>query len=159
MDTISRARRSDNMRRIRARDTKPELIARSIAHCFGCRFRLHGAWQGGTLPGKPDMVFAARRKVIFVHGCFWHMHGCDNVRIPKSNQSYWRTKLRGNQKRGLKHLAALKAEGWKVLVVWECEIEGARTKTEARIKRFLLGAHTYTGSRSATGAILGDFLL
>ena len=71
------------------------------------------------------------------------MHGCYNVRIPKSNQSYWRTKLRGNQKRDTKHLAALRAQGWRVLVVWECEIEGVCAKTEARIKRFLLGrVHT-----------------
>lgn len=141
MDTISRARRSDNMRQIRARDTKPELIARSIAHRLGCRFRLHGAWQGEKLPGKPDMVFAAHRKVIFVHGCFWHMHGCDNVRVPKSNQSYWRAKLRGNQKRDAIHLAALKAQGWRVLVVWECEVEQTLAKTTKKIKRFLLGAH------------------
>ena len=139
MDTISRVRRSDNMRRIRARDTKPELIARSIAHRLGCRFRLHGAWQGETLPGKPDMVFASRRKVIFVHGCFWHMHGCDSVRMPKSNQSYWRAKLRGNQRRDANHLVALEAQGWKVLVVWECEIENNCAKAGTRIKRFLLG--------------------
>lgn len=139
MDTISRTRRSENMRRIRARDTKPELLARSMAHDLGFRFRLHGGWRGSKLPGKPDMVFSASKKVIFVHGCFWHMHGCEHVRLPKSNRTYWGNKLRRNRARDLDHAANLKAGGWKVLTVWECEIEDTPARARAKIERFLLG--------------------
>lgn len=132
-DKISGARRSANMRAIRNRDMKPELRVRSAAHSMGYRFRLHRP----TLPGKPDLAFAGRQKVIFVHGCFWHQHaGCQDGRMPRSNLGYWRPKLRRNTKRDSDHLAALKAEGWKVLVIWECET-GNEKRLRSRLHRFL----------------------
>lgn len=125
-DKLSRARRSANMRAIRSRDMKPELVVRKAAHALGYRFRLHRR----DLPGKPDLTFASRRKVIFVHGCFWHQHqGCIDGRMPRSNAAYWRPKLLRNTARDSEHIAKLKAEGWKVLVIWECE-----TKREKRLR-------------------------
>lgn len=124
--------RSANMRAIRSKDMLPELTVRSLAHKLGYRFRLHRK----DLPGKPDLVFAARRKVIFVHGCFWHSHNCKAAHIPKSNLDYWVPKLERNQLRDGKNLEALRADGWQSLVIWECETrdEGAMRK---RLARFL----------------------
>jgi len=130
---LSRERRSANMRAIRSRDMKPELVVRSAAHVLGYRFRLHRR----DLPGKPDLVFTGRRKVIFVHGCFWHQHaGCADGRMPRSNLDYWTPKLTRNVERDAEHLAALKADGWKVLVIWECETNNA-PRLAARLRRFL----------------------
>jgi DNA mismatch endonuclease (patch repair protein) len=124
--------RSANMRAIRSKDMLPELTVRSLAHKLGYRFRLHRK----DLPGKPDLVLAARRKVIFVHGCFWHSHNCKAAHIPKSNLDYWVPKLQRNQLRDGKNLEALTAGGWKALVIWECETrdEGAVRK---RLATFL----------------------
>jgi len=102
---------------------------------MGYRYRLHVK----TLPGKPDIVFASRRKVIFVHGCFWHQHhktGCNISRLPKSNKHYWLSKLRKNVERDTKHQADLKKNGWKCLVIWECEIEH-EAKLASRVRKFL----------------------
>lgn len=132
-DKISRKRRSANMSRIRGRDTKPELIVRSTTHRMGYRFRLHHK----ALPGKPDLVFPKYRKVIFVHGCFWHRHPqCSNAVMPRSNTNFWSKKLLGNVERDQRHHSELKALGWDVLVVWECEIAN-ETLLRKRIKRFL----------------------
>src|SRR5579863_8250129 len=109
--------RSENMRAIRSKGMRPELAVRSLAHKLGYRFRLHRK----DLPGKPDLVFASRRKVVFVHGCFWHSHGCKAAHIPKTNQEYWGPKLERNKTRDAKSIEALQAEGWRSLVVWECE--------------------------------------
>jgi DNA mismatch endonuclease (patch repair protein) len=133
MDKLSQAERSENMRRIRSRNMKPELIVRSLAHRLGYRFRLHRK----DLPGKPDLVFASRRKVIFVHGCFWHQHeGCIDSRLPKTNTAYWHPKLTRNVERDAASIRALRSTKWRSLVIWECE-----TKDEARvakkIERFL----------------------
>jgi DNA mismatch endonuclease (patch repair protein) len=125
--------RSENMRRIRSKDMRPELAVRSLVHRIGYRFRLHRK----DLPGKPDLVFVSRRKVIFVHGCFWHSHeGCKVAHLPKSNQSYWGPKLERNRARDAKHLAALAAAGWKALVIWECEITDIED-LRRRLGRFL----------------------
>ena len=133
MDKISIKRRSANMRAIRSVGMKPEILVRRLAYGLGYRYRLHRK----DLPGKPDLVFGPRRKVIFVHGCFWHQHRhCIDGRMPKSNPEYWRPKLAGNVKRDAKHLAALKANGWKSLVIWECETSDMR-KVTAKIERFL----------------------
>lgn len=140
MDKLSKAARSKNMRAIRGKNMKPELTVRRIVHWLGIRYRLHVA----GLPGKPDMVFSSRRKVIFVHGCFWHQHAksrCVDSRIPKSNVAYWRKKLAGNQQRDKKNLSALRKTGWKTLVIWECEIKNERRVTD-KIVKFLSGDST-----------------
>src|ERR1035441_7586556 len=101
--------RSANMRAIRSKDMRPELAVRSLVHKLGYRYRLHKR----DLPGKPDLVFASRRKVIFVHGCFWHSHkGCKAAHVPKSNLAYWGPKLQRNQTRDLKNINTLTADGW-----------------------------------------------
>jgi DNA mismatch endonuclease (patch repair protein) len=106
------------MRAVRSRDTTPEMIVRRVVTSLGYRYRLHKA----TLPGKPDLVFGPRRKVIFVHGCFWHGHDCKRgARLPKTNVNYWREKVRRNRERDAATLNALRDTGWSTLVVWECE--------------------------------------
>ena len=121
--------RSANMRAIRSKDMRPELKVRSIVHRLGYRFRLHRK----DLPGKPDLVFTSRRKVIFVHGCFWHSHGCKVSHTPKSNSGYWGPKLERNEFRDRRNIEALSAAGWNSLVIWECE-----TTDEDRMrKRFV----------------------
>lgn len=133
MDKLTPQRRSDNMRAIRSKDTNPERMLRSLAHRLGYRFRLHRK----DLPGRPDLVFPGRRKVIFVHGCFWHQHsGCREGRIPGSRVSYWEPKLKRNQMRDAANQARLEEQGWKVLVVWECELKDAGSLAKA-LRRFL----------------------
>jgi len=124
--------RSRMMRAIKGRDTGPELVVRSIAHRMGYRFRLYRK----DLPGTPDLVFVSRRKVIFIHGCFWHAHGCKLTRVPTSNRKYWVPKLQRNRTRDEKNLAALTMEGWRYLVIWECEIR-ASENLQRRLKNFL----------------------
>lgn len=124
--------RSANMRAIRSTDMKPELAVRSLVHRLGYRFRLHRQ----DLPGRPDLVFAGRRKVIFVHGCFWHSHDCKLAHIPESNREYWVPKLRRNRIRDRKSLQTLKAMGWKALTIWECEI-GDLAGVKKRVTSFL----------------------
>jgi DNA mismatch endonuclease, patch repair protein len=133
MDNLSAERRSANMRRIPAKNTTPELFLRRILHRAGYRFRLHRK----DLPGKPDLVFPGRRKVIFVHGCFWHQHpGCREGRIPETRPEYWEPKLTRNQQRDAAAIAALKSDRWKCLVIWECDLKDPATVTK-RIQRFL----------------------
>jgi DNA mismatch endonuclease, patch repair protein len=124
--------RSANMRAIRSKDMRPELTVRSLVHKLGYRFRLHRK----DLPGKPDLVFGSRRKVIFVHGCFWHSHACKAAHTPRSNQEYWVPKLRRNRLRDARNVAALKALGWKSLVVWECGLKRPGQVSE-RVASFL----------------------
>jgi DNA mismatch endonuclease (patch repair protein) len=133
MDKITPERRSANMARIRSAHTKPEMIVRRMAHRQGFRFRLHRR----SLPGKPDLVFVAQRKVVFVHGCYWHGHRCKvGGTGAKSNQQYWGPKIAGNKARDKRHLAALTRAGWKILVVWECETHSLK-RLEMRLLRFL----------------------
>jgi len=133
VDTISRRRRSENMRRIRSQNTKPELIVRSQLHRLGYRFRLHRR----ELPGSPDVVFPSRRKVIFVHGCFWHQHGrCVDGRLPKSRPSYWAPKLLRNKQRDKSCRAKLARLGWRSFVLWDCQINNC-DKLQKRLVRFL----------------------
>ena len=120
-DTVTAKRRSEIMSNIRAKGMKPEMAVRRLVHAMGYRYRLHRK----DLPGKPDLVFPARRKVIFVHGCFWHQHddpACRIARRPKSNQHYWLPKLERNVIRDAEHLAQLAQLGWDVLVIWECDV-------------------------------------
>ena len=135
VDRLSIARRSANMSRIRSKDTKPEWTVRRLLHAEGYRYRLHGK----DLPGKPDLVFNKRRKVIFVHGCFWHQHArveCSDARRPKSNETYWDAKLQKNVERDAAHLFSLRSKGWEVEVVWACETKDL-DRLRARLIRFL----------------------
>jgi DNA mismatch endonuclease (patch repair protein) len=117
-DVLTPEQRRRNMSAIRGADTKPERIVRSLAHRLGYRFRLHRR----DLPGKPDLVFPSRRKVILVHGCFWHVHECPYGRVkPATNSGFWANKRGQNTARDQRNMAALEAAGWSVLVVWECE--------------------------------------
>lgn len=124
--------RSANMQAIRSKGMKPEIHIRRTVYGLGYRFRLHGK----QLPGKPDLVFAARRKVIFVHGCFWHSHDCGAAHTPKSNQGYWIPKLARNSFRDRENIKALEGQGWKVLVIWECELEND-VSIRKRLRTFL----------------------
>jgi DNA mismatch endonuclease (patch repair protein) len=122
MAVRTREQISDQMRRIRKTDTKPELVVRKLVHKMGFRFRLHRH----DLPGTPDLVFVTRRKVIFVHGCFWHQHICHlGGRQPSSNRAYWLPKLARNVERDNITRRALKRLGWQVMVIWECETKNA----------------------------------
>jgi DNA mismatch endonuclease (patch repair protein) len=134
--------RSENMRAIRGKDTKPEMEVRRLVHGLGYRFRLHRA----DLPGKPDLAFPARRKVIFVHGFFWHSHACKSGLIPNSNRNFWLPKLSQNKARDARNLDALAQQGWKALVIWECELKDARVLCRT-VKRFL-GRRKSTNNRS-----------
>lgn len=132
-DIFSIEKRSEVMARVRSKDTKPELIIRSLLHSLGYRFRLH---QAG-LPGKPDIVLPKYHSAIFVHGCFWHQHpGCKKATLPQNNASFWREKLEGNKERDLAVIDELQHSGWKVLVLWECEIKDL-DRVAQRILSFL----------------------
>jgi DNA mismatch endonuclease, patch repair protein len=132
-DRLSPAARSANMRAIRGRDTSPELAIRRLAHRLGYRFTV----QGKGLPGRPDLVFSKRRKVVFVHGCFWHHHeDCRFAYIPKTRTTWWTDKFAATRARDLNAVKALSAEGWDALVVWECECSDLRSVGES-LKRFL----------------------
>jgi DNA mismatch endonuclease (patch repair protein) len=132
-----RLSRSENMRRITGKNTMPELIVRRLLFQHGFRYRLHRA----ELPGKPDIVFVSRRKVIFVHGCFWHAHSCRVAHKPRTNEGYWAPKLLRNQERDARHLLALKAAGWEVLTIWECELRDVAS-VKRRLLQFLKARHT-----------------
>ena len=119
MDIMTPAERSALMGRIRGTDTKPELFVRRSLHSRGYRFRTHVR----ELPGRPDLVFTKRQAVIFVHGCFWHRHGCRKTYSPKSRQEFWQRKFKGNVMRDRRNQSLLVDAGWKVLVLWECEVE------------------------------------
>lgn len=119
-DVFSKEQRSSIMRRVRSKDTKPELKVRRLLHAEGYRFTLHS----DGLPGKPDIVFSRRKTVIFVHGCFWHQHPqCKSAVRPSSNTGYWQQKLARNMARDEATTAALEAAGWQVIVVWECMLK------------------------------------
>ena len=124
--------RSENMRAIRSKDTEPEMAVRSVVHGLGYRFRLHRQ----DLPGTPDLVFPARRKVIFVHGCFWHSHACKTGLIPKSNRDFWLPKLRRNKMRDRRNLEVLAQQGWDALVIWQCELKNS-SAVSRRVRQFL----------------------
>lgn len=136
MDTLTIAERSERMSRVRSKDTKPEMLVRSMVHRMGFRYRLHDR----SLPGNPDMVFPSRGKIIFVHGCFWHRHGarCEYTRWPKSKLDFWKPKLEQNHRRDKVVGRELRKQGWSVLVVWECELKN-REKLAERVRAFMEG--------------------
>ena len=132
-DLFSRKKRSEIMRAVLGKDTAPEMVVRRFLHTLGYRYRLHVS----DLPGKPDLVFAGRGKVVFVHGCFWHQHRCARGnRLPKTHRSYWIKKLEGNRRRDRRHRAALRRAGWSVMTVWECQTKDVE-KLASRLCAFL----------------------
>lgn len=133
MDRLSREHRSWNMSRIRGKDTGPERAVRSLLHRMGFRFRLHSR----SLPGRPDVVLPKHESVVLVHGCFWHRHsGCRFAYTPKSRPGFWARKFEDNVARDHRNMEALKGQGWRVLVVWECELRDPG-RLSARLKRAL----------------------
>jgi DNA mismatch endonuclease, patch repair protein len=123
-DSLTPEQRSANMSRIRGKNTKPELIVRRLLHAKGYRYRLHGSAAGAKLPGRPDLVFSGRRKVIFVNGCFWHAHSCKvGQHEPKSNTEFWQAKRSRTAARDEAQRQELHEAGWDVLTVWECEFK------------------------------------
>ena len=131
-DTRTPEQRRRIMQSVKTRDTGPERIVRHIVYGLGYRYRLNVK----SLPGRPDLVFAGRRQVIFVHGCFWHGHGCAKGRAPKSRLEYWAPKLRANMERDAAQVRTLRELGWSVLAVWQCET-GDPVALAAKLQRFL----------------------
>lgn len=131
-DPLSPEERSERMSRIRGKDTRPEIIVRRLIHALGYRYRL----QAKDLPGRPDLIFRPRNSVIFVHGCLWHQHGCNQYRMPHSRLDFWLPKLTRNVERDKEVSRKLADDGWKSLTIWECELKDLKA-VEKRIIRFL----------------------
>jgi DNA mismatch endonuclease (patch repair protein) len=133
-DRLTKSQRSACMRAVKGKDTTPERIVRSILHRLGCRFSLHRA----DLPGSPDIVMPARRRIVLVHGCFWHGHHCPHGRrTPTTNTAYWRAKIQRNRARDRRTLEALRRAGWRAMVVWECQlrrVEQLRPRLDAFLR-------------------------
>ena len=140
-DTLSPSDRSARMRLVRSKNTRPELLVRSLCRDLGYQgYRLHRS----DLPGKPDIAFIGMKRAIFVHGCFWHGHDCHGkVRLPASNEGYWWPKIQRSAARDVENISTLEALGWTVLVIWECELRN-RVSASSRLKEFLSG---FSGSR------------
>lgn len=148
MDTLTRERRSWNMSRIRGSNTTPELAVRSLLHRMGYRFRLHRR----DLPGKPDIVLTKYRTVIFVHGCFWHRHrGCRFSYTPKSRIHFWTRKFQQNVDRDRASTRRLRALGWSVLVIWECQVRKVEPLSK-RLNLFLHRASNFPPMQKSDGA-------
>lgn len=134
MDNVSPAERSRVMALVKSKDTTPELRVRRLVHGLGYRYRLHAT----ELPGKPDLVLPRLRKVILVHGCFWHQHACPRCRVPSTSRGYWLAKMERNAARDQRNRRALRRLGWDVLVVWECQTTSRRAdRLRERLRRFL----------------------
>ncbi len=134
MDRISKEQRSKNMSRVRSRDTGPELRLRSALHRNGFRYTL----QRKDLPGKPDIVMPSRRTVIFVHGCFWHQHeACAKAALPKTRKTFWQTKLQDNVERDRRVSEQLKKLGWKVIIVWECQMTNSMNQVVRNVTQLI----------------------
>jgi DNA mismatch endonuclease, patch repair protein len=131
-DRVTKEKRSWMMSRVKGRDTAPERAVRTVLHKMGFRFRLHDK----KLPGKPDLIFPARCKVIFVHGCFWHGHSCGRGALPSTNRAFWKEKISANKSRDKHNRIALTNAGWDSLVVWECEVR-SDTNLADRMASFL----------------------
>lgn len=139
---------------IRGKDTRPEMILRRGLHARGFRFRLHDR----RLPGSPDMVFARRSAVIFVHGCFWHGHGCHLFRLPRTREEFWRAKIEGNVARDAVAETALVAAGWRVLTIWECALKGReRLPVELLLDKVAAWLAEGPGQKMIAGAGNGGF--
>ena len=131
-DTRTRDQRRRIMQSVGTKDTRPEMLIRRKLHGLGYRFRLHRK----DLPGRPDIVFSAKHKVVFIHGCFWHGHGCKKGKLPKSRDDYWRPKIESNKARDARVVLALKDLGWTALTLWQCELQD-KEQTEHLLCEFL----------------------
>ena len=151
-DVLTPAQRSFNMRSIRGKDTKPEMLLRRGLHARGLRFRLHRK----DLPGCPDMVFAGSGAVIFVHGCFWHGHDCPCFKMPATRREFWEAKIANNRARDARNLISLAAEGWRVMVVWECAVKGPG---RLPLNDVLRQVQEWMASNNTAGELIGDFAL
>ena len=141
IDTLTRAERSALMGRIRGTNTSPEWGVRRFLHRNGFRYRLHRS----DLPGRPDIVLSKLRTVIFVHGCFWHRHqGCAKTTTPSTRKTFWEAKFKANVERDLRKANELKAQGWKIIIIWECEVN------ETRLRRLLFQLRRQTKSEART---------
>ena len=135
MDRLSPEKRSWNMGRIKSQNTKPEIQLRKVLHGMGFRYRLHDS----KLPGSPDLVFPKYKSVIFVHGCFWHRHGCKRTTTPSTRRKFWEAKFATNTERDKRNIQDLQNIGWNVLIVWECELESEqKVDLYVKIRKFLL---------------------
>ena len=134
-DRMTRRQRSELMSRIRGKHTAPELVVRRLVHGLGYRYRLHVR----KLPGTPDLVFTSRKKVILVHGCFWHRHSCDMAATPKTRSDFWRQKFEDNVRRDKRASRAISRMGWKSMVVWGCQTLSSLDELGRRIQGFLDG--------------------
>lgn len=132
MDTVAPSTRSEIMRAVHSRDTTPELAVRALVRQLGFRCSLHSK----RLPGTPDLVFLKMKKVIFVHGCFWHRHQCEAAKLPSSNIEYWQRKQANNTARDRQNIRALRVLGWKSLIVWECQLRNMERLCR-RVSKFL----------------------
>ncbi|MBT9594963.1 MAG: DNA mismatch endonuclease Vsr [Vitreoscilla sp.] len=142
-DVLTPEQRQLNMSRIRGRDTKPEMLVRRGLHARGLRYLLHDR----KLPGRPDLVFPRYGAVVFVHGCFWHAHGCALSKLPATRQEFWNKKLAENAARDRRAIEALLADGWRVLVVWECALRGPGRRMDDDVVA-ALAADIRSGTRS-----------
>jgi DNA mismatch endonuclease (patch repair protein) len=132
-DIYSPEKRSEIMGRVKGRDTKPELVVRSLIHRMGFRFRLYAS----RLPGRPDIILPRHKKVVFVHGCFWHQHpNCSRAKLPQTRAEWWLSKLSRNRQRDAEIQEQLQEQGWKVLVVWQCQLRDSRA-LNALLRKFL----------------------
>ena len=133
MDHLTKSKRSENMSRIKNKNTTPEIAVRKTLHSMGYRYRLHSA----SVYGKPDIVIKTKRKAVFVHGCFWHRHkNCSLATTPKTNTSYWEKKFQTNIARDKKVQERLDKENWKFLIIWECEIKD-KTELKKKLSKFM----------------------
>lgn len=140
-DVLNLEQRRACMAAVKSGNTKPEMSVRRLVHAMGYRYALHKR----TLPGRPDLCFVSRRKVIFVHGCFWHGHTCRRgARVPIANREYWIRKIRRNRERDLQSRQSLSAMGWKSLIVWECELKSV-SELARTIGKFLERADVRSG--------------
>lgn len=147
-DIFAPDKRSAIMSRIGSKNTKPELLVRSMLHAMGYRFRLHRE----DLPGNPDIVLPKYRTAIFVHGCFWHQHpDCRKATVPKNNSGFWKAKLERNVERDSERQRELIKSGWRVLVLWECEIKGSPSTCAEHTARFLQGRPEPDAKTSGAG--------
>lgn len=148
VDRLTGEQRSRNMSRIRGKDTKPEMVIRRLLHGMGYRYRLHRR----DLPGSPDIVLPKHRVAVFVHGCFWHGHGCHLFRWPATREEFWKAKIARNIERDAEALTALNAAGWRTLVVWECAVKGRGRLGDAELAKRMAA---FVGSTEADAAVAG----